>query len=144
MTTQEIQIRIEKKEAEIAKREKNLVKYIVSDEFTNICNRYFETGDKTELNDYRKAMHITFLPDYYSYALALQEAKATLAKYRKMLEEAQAKENTLSEMPECVIQFKNNLIERWDAYDEWKKEQIRKEYKQIEMLDMKEYREGKA
>lgn len=129
MTIQELEIRISKKEEEIAKREKNLAKYVVSEEYTRICDRFFETDDRTELNQYRKDHNLMFQPEYYSKRYELEDAKKTLEKYRKALETAKDKQNTLSEMPEAIINFKNSLIERWDAYDEWKRNSIKEDYR---------------
>jgi len=125
MTVEEIKIRIAKKEKEIAKREKNLDKYIVDDEFTAICDRFFQTKDRTELDAWKKAHNAMWLPEYYSKRYELEDAKATLVKYQKQLEVASSKENTLSEIPEVIKEFQENLITKWDAYDEWKKSEIR-------------------
>lgn len=129
MTIQELQERISKKEQDIAKKEKNLVKYVVSDEFTAMCDRYFKTGDRSELEAYKKSRNAWCLPEYYSKRRELEDAKATLAKYYKQLEVAKDKANTLSEMPAVLVEFKDYLIEKWDKYDEWKKATIKEEYK---------------
>lgn len=139
MTTQEIRNRIEKKEQEIAKMEKNLVKYVVDEEFTAMCDRYFETKDRTELDAYKKAHNMMWLPEYYSKRYDLEDAKVTLAKYHKQLEAQQAKENTINELPAVIKEFAKELEDRWNRYDFWKKEQIREEYKKVP-----EYREREA
>lgn len=81
MTKEELQQRIEKKQQDIAKKERNLVKYIVDDEFTAMCDRYFQTADKTELLQYKKDHNLMWLPEYYGKRLELEDAKKTLNKY---------------------------------------------------------------
>lgn len=122
MKTEEIKIRIAKKEAEIAKTEKLLAKYLndASREEILVIGEFFKTGDYS--------LHRPFgYTDAWGKAVALYDARNTLAKYQKQLEAELAKTNTLNEMPKVLVEFKNNLIERWDRYDEWKKAQIRKE-----------------
>ena len=126
-----LQEKITRKEQEIAKREKNLVKYFVSGEFTNICNRYFQTKDRSELEAYKKSHNLMWLPEYYSKRYELEEAKATLAKYQKQLEAEEAKQNTLNDIPEILKEFKEDLIKRWDKFDEWKLQQIKNDYTKI-------------
>lgn len=138
MTTQEIKIRIEKKEQEIAKMEKNLVKYEVSEEFTAMCDRYFQTKDHAELDAYKKAHNLMWLPEYYSKRYCLEDAKETLAKYHKQLEAQVAKENTLNEIPEAIKEFGKNLENRWNEYDMWKKQSIREDCKK-EHSDYREF-----
>jgi len=121
--------RIQNKRNQIAKMEKNLTKYVVSDEFTAMCDRYFETHDRTELENYKKSQGIWYLPDYYSKRCDLEDAKSTLQKYLKQLEDEKAKEASLSELPEVVVEFRSNLIKRWDEYDFWKLEEIDRIYK---------------
>ena len=93
MERQELERRIENKKVEIAKKEKNLVKYIVDDEFTAICDRFFETNDRTELNQYKEHHNLYWLPDYYSKRYELEEAKKTLAKYQVQLDKLTNFEN---------------------------------------------------
>lgn len=131
MTQEQIKERIAKKEQEIAKMEKNLVKYVVDEEFTSMCDRFFQSKDRTELKNYCKSHNLMWLPEYYSKRYALEDAKATLVKYQKQLEIQIAKDNTLSDIPEVLKQFKEDLIKRWDKFDAWKKEQIVAEYKKI-------------
>ena len=131
MTQEELKIRIEKKEQEIAKMEKNIVKYIVDDEFTSMCDRFFQTRDRTELENYKKIHNLMWLPEYYSKRYDLENAKETLVKYQKQLEAVQAKENTINELPEVIKEFRDDLINRWDRFDAWKQEQIKKEYHEI-------------
>lgn len=81
-----LQERIDNKEKQIAKMERNLVKYFVSDEFTQICDRFFISKDRTELENYKKQNDLWYLPEYYSKRYELEDAKATLAKYYKQLQ----------------------------------------------------------
>jgi len=93
MERQELERRIENKKVEIAKKEKNLVKYVVDDEFTAICDRYFKTNDKTELKQYKEKHNLMWLPEYYSKRSELEEAKATLEKYLVQLDKLTNFEN---------------------------------------------------
>ncbi len=135
MKTEEIKNRIAKKEEETAKTEKLLQKYLndASREEILVIGEFFKTGDYS--------LHRPFgYTDAWGKAVALYDARNTLAKYQKQLEAAEAKENTLNEMPEVLVQFKNNLIERWDRYDEWKKETIREKYNNFDYHNQEERR----
>lgn len=144
MERTELENRISKKEEQIKKMEKNLVKYAneAGKEFIEMCDRYFQSKDFTELKNYKTTHNLSCLPEYYSKRHDLEEAKETLEKYRKQLIVVSDKENTLSEMPEVLVEFKNYLIEKWDKYDEWKKAEIKKEYKEAEKGDLKHYRDA--
>lgn len=85
--------RIENKQKQIAKMEKNLVKYAkeVDEEFIKMCDRYFETKDYSELKQYKISHNMCFLP-------------------------------------ESVKEFREKLIERWNNYDFWKRDEIKKIY----------------
>lgn len=126
----ELQERIQNKIKQIEKMEKNLVKYIVSDEFTAMCDRYFETNDFSELRQYKKDHNMWYLPDYYSKRCELEDAKKTLARYYKQQE--------IEELSEVVVEFQKDLIRRWDAYDLWKQQEIRKERELILKLTNEE------
>lgn len=85
MTKEELQNRIQKKKEDIARMERNLKKYVVDEQFTRICNQYFADGDRTALNAWRVEHHMSWLPEYYSKASDLNEARKTLAKYETQL-----------------------------------------------------------
>lgn len=131
-----IQEKIQNKENQIGKLVKKFDKYskLVSEEFLALINQYLRTGDYTPIKEYRtrKYPRSYFLEgdDYTLYATAsdLYSARNTLEKYNKQLIVTEAKNQALNEMPAVLVEFKNNLINRWDAYDEWKKQTIRKEY----------------
>ena len=134
MTVQELEQKIIKKEQDIAKKEKNLVKYTESDLFTSLCDRYFSEPDyrkrdRSELEKYLKENNLRYFPEYYSKRYDLEDAKLTLKKYKKQLETAKDKEKTLSEMPEVLVKFRDDLIRRWDDYDNWKVSAIKEDYK---------------
>ena len=137
MTTEEIKIRIEKKEAEIAKTEKLLQKYLndASKEEILVIGEFFKTGDYS--------LHRPFgYTDAWGKAVALYDARNTLAKYQKQLEAEIAKENTINEMPELIKEFAQNLFDRWNEYDMWKQTQIRNEIKnEPSFRDRESYRE---
>lgn len=114
MTKEQLQERINKKQNQIAKMEKNLVKYVVDDEFTAMCNRYFESGDIIELKNYKKVHNLMWLPEYYSKASDLNDARITLKKYELELQKLINYEN--EEKIEVIWNFLQNwksLVYRW-------------------------------
>ncbi len=137
MKTEEIKIRIEKKEQEIAKTEKLLQKYLndASREEILVIGEFFKTGDYS--------LHRPFgYTDAWGKAVALYDARNTLAKYQKQLEAEIAKENTINEMPEVIKEFAQNLFDRWNEYDFWKQTQIRNEIRnEPSFRDRESYRE---
>ncbi len=124
MTIEELQKRIEDKQQKIAKMERNLPKYFVSEEFTKICDRFFTTGDRTELNEYKKSHDLWCLPEYYSKRYDLEDAKATLKKYQDQLEKERVKTEALANLPKVVTSFRDDLIACWDMFDKAKREDI--------------------
>lgn len=136
--------KIENKKAQIAKMQRNLNKYVVDNDFTAMCDRYFQTKDFTELNNYKKEHNMWCLPEYYSKRHDLEDAIETLKKYEKQLITENDKNATLNNLPEVVIEFKNNLIKHWNEYDMWKKEEIKKEYHNLPdyFLNKEEYRKA--
>lgn len=134
MTRQELQERITKKQNEIAKKEKNLVKYIVDDEFTAMCDRYFQTGNRTELNQYKQQHNLFCLPEYYSKRYDLEEAKKTLVKYQNMLAVEEQKENSLNELPELFNELQQMLIKSWDEFDMARRDEIKQAIKELNQL----------
>ena len=139
MTQEQLNERMAKKEQEIAKTEKLLNKYLSdsSDEYRAIIIRYLESGDYTEHHNYLKSQGKWYDGDIWSKAIALHDALKCLEKYQKQLETEIAKQNTLADIPEVLKKFRDDLIIRWDKFDLWKKEQIRKEYRNNDI----EYRE---
>lgn len=69
----------------------------------------------------------------------LEEAEAQLERIHQMLAKQESKQDTLSKLPQCIIDFKESLITKWDAWDINMRETIRQEYKQAYEL----YKEGK-
>ena len=129
MTVEEIKTRIAKKEEEIAKLERLYAKYTAGSPIEKaIIDRFLESGDRTEYREYLKTKNQWWGGDAWTKANELYSARETLAKYHKQLEAQIAKENTLAEIPEVIKEFASNLEERWNSYDLWRKEAIRKEY----------------
>jgi len=132
-----IQERITSKTTQIEKLQKKFNKYaaLVSAEFLSLINQYMEDGNYEPLREYRKRVYPydCFLQgdDYslYDAASNLRDAVATLRKYENQLAVEEAKRNTLNQLPEALIEFRDNLIQRWNRYDEWKQDEIGKEYK---------------
>lgn len=130
MTTEQLKERIAKKEQEIAKTEKSFNKCLSesSEEEKSIILRFLETGDRSEYREYLKSQNRWYGGDAWTKANDLYNSRNCLIKYQKQLTDTEAKENTLNEMPEVLKKFGNNLLERWDRYDSWKQEQIKKDY----------------
>jgi len=134
MKTEELKIRIEKKEQEISKLERLYEKYASENaQEKSIIDRFLETGDRTEYREYLKSLNRWYGGDAWTKANELYDARNCLTKYQKQLAVAEDKENTLNEMPEVLREFKEHLIERWDKFDLWKRNKIREEY--LELLN---------
>lgn len=141
MTVQELNTKIEKKQAQIAKLTRLYEKYAASDaEEKSIIDRFLITGDRKEYHEYLRAHSRSWGGDAWSKANDLYDANQTLAKYQKALEAAQAKENTLNDIPEVLKKFREDLIERWDRYDEWKQNAIREDMHKEHEMEYKEYK----
>lgn len=126
--------KINKKIAQIEKLERLYLKYTDDAEEKAIIDRFLETGDRTEYKAYLKATNQWCGSDAWSKANDLYDARNTLAKYQKMLETETAKNATLNQLPEALVQFKENLIKHWNEYDEWKYNTIRAEYAEIQRM----------
>lgn len=143
-----IQEKIQNKENQIGKLVTKFDKYskLVSEEFLALINQYLRTGDYAPIKEYRtrKYPNSWYLEgnDYDLYATAndLYNARNTLNKYNKQLLAETAKNQTLSEMPEVLVQFKNDLIKKWDEYDQWKKNAIREDMKKEREMEYKDYK----
>lgn len=135
-----LQERINKKIAQIEKLERLYAKYATDAEEKSIMDRFLETGDRTEYRNYLKANGRSWGGDAWSKANDLYDARQTLAKYQKQLTVETDRMNTLNEIPEALIEFKNNLIERWDRYDEWRRNSIREDMHKENEMDYKEYK----
>ena len=139
-----LQERIQKKEQQIEKLERLYLRYATDAEEKSIMDRFLETGDRTEYRAWLKANNRGYGGDAWHKANELYDARNTLVKYQKMAEAETDRKNTLNELPEALIEFKNNLIERWDKYDEWRKAEISKDMeKEPEYRDREAYREYK-
>ena len=100
-----------------------------------MIGEFFKTGD------YK--LHRPFgYSDAWGKAVELYDARNTLAKYQKQLEAQEAKENTMNNIPKVIKEFAKNLENRWNEYDMWKKEEIRKELREEpEYRDRDAYRQ---
>lgn len=135
-----LQEKINKKLAQIAKLERLYFKYSDDAEEKAIMDRFLETGDRTEYRAYLKSHNRSYGGDAWSKANDLYDARNTLVKYQKMLETETAKNATLNNLPEALKTFREQLIDRWDRYDEWKKAAIREDMKKEYEMDRKEYK----
>lgn len=135
MTHEELQNRITKKTEEIAKTEKLLNRYLSesSDTEREIINRFLQCGD------YSLHRGLGY-SDAWGKAVALYDARKTLQKYQDQLKMLELKESEFAQLPAILIQFRDNLIEKWDMWDAWKQEQIKEDIKRVEKLPYSEYR----
>ena len=126
-----LQEKIENKKNQIAKLEKKVaaLEKETDKEFVILCDKFFSGQDKSSIYNYRKEKQLMFLPEYYQKRSELECTKETLAKYIKQLESEKAREETLKELPDVIIKFKNNIVDVWDRYDNWKLQEIKKIYR---------------
>lgn len=133
--------KIQNKQKQIEKLERLYAKYATDAEEKAIIDRFLETGDRTEYHVYLKSHNQWYGGDAWSKANELYDARNTLAKYEKQLAAEEAKNATLNQLPEALIEFKNQLIDRWDRYDEWKKNAICEDMKkEREFESYKDYK----
>ena len=130
-----LQEKITNKENQIKKLVAKFDKYskLVSEEFLSLINQFLRTGDRTNIREYTKThSRWNYLEgsdyDLYHTASDLYDARKTLEKYNKQLKAETDKQSTLNELPAVIVEFKNQLITRWDEFDMWKREQIKLEY----------------
>jgi len=142
----ELQERITNKENQIKKLVLKYDKYskLVSEEFLTLCNQFLRTGDRTQIREYTARVNPRFKwldgpdEDLYRTASDLYDARNTLDRYLKQLKAEEDKQATLSELPEVIIEFKENLITRWDRYDLWKQNEIKKDRAILTPKEMRE------
>ena len=91
--------------------------------------RFLQTGDRTEYRDWLKRNNRWYGGDAWSKASDLYDARLCLEKYRKALKAEEDKEATFNQLPQVLIDFKNHLIDRWDRFDQWKREEIKRIYR---------------
>lgn len=142
-----LQERIQNKEIEVGKLVAKFDKYsrLVSEEFLALTNQFLRTGERNAIREYANRTyrwHSLEGADYDLYRTAsdLYDARNTLEKYIKQFKTEQDKQATLNSMPEVIIEFKNNLIEKWDRFDAWKKQEIRNEYNSFDYRNSEERR----
>ena len=125
-----LQERITKKVAQIEKLERSYEKYASEDlEEKSIIDRFLETGDANEYKAYLRAHNRSWGGDAWSKAHELYDARNTLAKYQTMLKAESDRNATIAAIPETIKKFGENLENKWNEYDIWKKQTIREELK---------------
>ena len=151
MTIEQLQERISKKEQEITKIEKRIQKW--KDAQCEEC--FWKRYEWLLMGRDRATFFAQFYPDHIKdcekeldHAIDdLHYAQTTIENYKQQIKDVQAKENTLNDMPETLVKFRDYMISRWDEYDIWKRNQIKKEYaKAYELVTKKsawdEYRQA--
>lgn len=133
---------IEKKEAAIAKKFAIIEPLVPADEFDKIkmiieylkTNNSYRRPEEYSLSELRrKYIHrmvdsnqdlydvIGAVEDdaesIYNSNCTIQEAEAVKAKYQAQLDKEMAKESEIDEIPDCLKDFMNEIIEEWDRYD---------------------------
>jgi len=137
MTHDELQIRINKKQAEIAKTKELLEKYLKQSDAAecDIINRFLQCGD------YSLHRHLGY-SEAWSKAVQLYDSRKTLQRYLDQLKMLEMREQEFAQLPAILIQFRDNLIEKWDMWDRWKRNEIRTEYlNEPRWTDRQAYRE---
>lgn len=74
----------------------------------------------------------------------IEDKTATLTTYRERLAKAEEKEDALNNLPACMTEFMNSMIELWDAWDKMRRESIKnaqKEYYELRDEERKAVRE---
>lgn len=134
--------KINNKNAQIAKIQKRLNIYLkdCDKEEQEAIIYFIETGDRSMYHQYLKSHDRYYGGDAWTKANEYYDAQATLDKYQKQLAAEEAKNATLNELPESIKTFKSELIERWDRYDEWKKQTIREDMKKEREMEYKDYK----
>jgi hypothetical protein len=64
----------------------------------------------------------------------IKDKEVTLATYRERLAKAEEKEDALNNLPACMTEFMDSMIELWDAWDKMRRETIKdaqKEYYEL-------------
>lgn len=158
MTQEQLQERISKKEKEISKLEEKIQKTSkgLTEEDLAVCEPFgncpygspargqswFEYHGTKEYQEIKKVFKAYVennssrihgpIEEVMRLYRELCELRITLSKYQKQLEAQKDKDNTLSDIPEVLKTFRENLINAWDKYDLWKKEEISKDYKKFQ------------
>lgn len=60
----------------------------------------------------------------------IEDKKETLARYQKMLADAEEMENTLNNLPAPIIEFMDSMIESWDLWDKMRRESVKKAHEE--------------
>lgn len=55
----------------------------------------------------------------------IKDKEVTLATYREGLAKAEEKEDALNNLPACMTEFMDNMIDLWDAWDKMRRESIK-------------------
>ena len=55
----------------------------------------------------------------------IEDKEVTLATYRERLAKAEEKEDALNNLPACMTEFMDSMIELWDAWDKMRRESIK-------------------
>ena len=65
---------------------------------------------------------------------AIEDKNETLARYQKMLADAEEMENTLNNLPAPITEFMNSMIEVWDSWDKMRRVSIQKAHEEYYAL----------
>lgn len=132
---------IVKKEAAIQKKLNILRPELTNDEYTRLSNfleelkvtrrskiadedkfNYYELRNKYgwEWGDARAEAAYNIIQDaesIFNSKEAIDEAQAIIDKYEAKISAEKAKNAEIDEIPECLKEFMNDIIDRWDKYD---------------------------
>lgn len=68
----------------------------------------------------------------------IEDKEATLATYRERLAKAEEKEDALNNLPACMTEFMDSMVELWDAWDKWRRESVKGAHEEYYELCEKE------
>lgn len=117
------------------------------DEQNKIAEEYIQsrtyTGDKCNEDWYAIQWDFCYKISDYTESIKnarrdIEDKEVTLATYRERLAKAEEKEDALNNLPACMTEFMDSMIELWDAWDKWKRESVKGAHKEYYDLCEKE------
>ena len=139
MKSEEIRARLEKVQETIAKKQVTIEKYRKKAE--KIRSQITEKGWDLEAGRYQKQDTPEHNDCYWTFCdlgdaeegierteRAIQEKLEALKKYEAQFKEAVKKEEERSRFPEIFDQYRDTIVDEWDAWDARRKKRLRKEY----------------
>ena len=95
--------------------------------------------DRSEIYDLNCDLWYPCIDSIKSANIAIQEKRNTLARYQELLEKAEQKEKALANLPQCMKDWMNDMVEIWDAWDAMRKESVKKAIETVKEIEKREY-----